>query len=219
MDTINTEVVFAQGHPATYCLSYTYLLMQVIKKPTRPSKKVSLGEFRFLVILLPSTFTLLYHSWNTDYCLLLPSHRFLINASDQLLRARHSWVVSLDPSLTISLSSHSFYSFTIVSLCLSPHLSLAPLSFAHHFFVFLAITIQSQNTVQLQSCNPVQVTSALQSIMRSVLPPFTLLKSDWHASRQFIHRNPYRNVKVCKHSQQLRTIYFVLWETLMLNRD
>lgn len=81
--------------------------------------------------------------------LTIASHSFLISAPDHLYRARHTWVIRQDPSLTISLSPHSFYRSVSwhAFLCLSPHLSLPPPSSA-----ISSLSLSPQNSVLLYSC-------------------------------------------------------------------
>lgn len=156
-----------------------------------------------------------HHSWNTNNYL----HRVFINAPHLLLRACDSWVIRFDPLLTTSLYPHSFYwsASLRTSLSLSTSLLLTSLWDVGPSLHWIPYP-EFYAAVQQHWCNPVQVTSALQSVTQPVLLPFTLLKREWRVRCQLsvIHQNPCRNVKVWKHSQ-LRTIYFVLWEAPMLN--
>lgn len=152
--------------------------------------------------------------------LTIASHGFLINAPDQLLRARHSWATRLDPSLTISLSAHSFLPLSLaahhsLSLVLSlPHLSI------YLVIVILSIKYRTQNSVLLYSCAAV-IQSELHQHRNQSRSRSCRLSLSWRATGMWdvtsvsFTETPPEMLKVCKSSQRLRRIYFAL----MLNAE
>lgn len=164
--------------------------------------KGSSGEFMFLVILQPSTFT--HHFRNTDNCLpLVPhqSHRMICSepVTPEWSARIHHW-----PSAPLLIPSIGRY--RDIPLRLSPHPSLTPLSSD-----ISSLSFSLQNSVLLYSCI---IQSKFhqhcnQSLGLSCGLSLTWRASDvWAVTSPFVHRNPRRNAKVCKHSRQLRTTYF-----------
>lgn len=93
--------------------------------------------------------------------LTIASHRFLINAPDQLLTALQGWTILLDPSLTISHSPPSFSCSVSLhgSLCLAFQISLTVFAIyqicrylSNLVPVSLSIKYHTQHSVLLCSC-------------------------------------------------------------------